>query len=197
MYQMYLFGVCSVLLMLTVALTTGAPVTMDSAENGQEKQRELSCQLRQDRDLKLEFFSALRTKHGFPATSGKPRQYITSYFMIWARGPNVHCFYISYSVEIYSMFFPTVRSFRPMVNRNDSVPCFVESSCPGGQVTWCFNLYHPTKFIEACWYSSGNMHTMNISKDAYELGLASYFKITEVNCCIHMYIYTVTVKIRL
>ncbi|XP_064383057.1 uncharacterized protein LOC135331742 [Halichondria panicea] len=69
-----------------------------------------------------------------------------------------------------------VRSLRPKVFQSDSVRCFSQRQCPESEITWCFNLYHPSKCIEVCWDSSGNV--INMTENGLPLELDSVFSVT-------------------
>ena len=56
--------------------------------------------------------------------------------------------------------------------------CSSQSNCPNTDFTWCFNLYHPTKFIEICLDSASNV--INMTEDAATLRLNEYFTVGEV-----------------
>jgi len=58
------------------------------------------------------------------------------------------------------------------------VNCFSQDQCPGAAMTWCFNLYHPSKHIEICFNES--THVVSASREARLLGLASHFIVGKV-----------------
>ena len=67
-----------VMLLLTGALVTGAPVgnttftgSAGVCESAQLEQEEISCILRSDRGKRAEYYDTVLIKHGFPGTSGK------------------------------------------------------------------------------------------------------------------------------
>ncbi len=57
--------------------------------------------------------------------------------------------------------------------------CFSQLKCPDTSVTWCFNLYHPTKLIEICWDSNNNV--LNMTEGAALLELNRYFTTGDVS----------------
>ena len=79
----------------------------------------------------------------------------------------------------FIFLFSIVRSLRPKVFQSDSVRCFSQRQCPESEITWCFNLYHPSKCIEVCWDSSGNV--INMTENGLPLELDSVFSVTNVS----------------
>ena len=53
-----------------------------------------------------------------------------------------------------------------------NVRCRDRNSCPGGEVIWCVNVYHPVENIEAC-FSDGKL--VNATDAALNLNLPQYF----------------------
>lgn len=83
------------------------------------------------------------------------------------------------SLYIYTNYVHAVRSLRPRVFQSASVRCFSQRQCPESEVTWCFNLYHPSKSIEVCWDSNNNV--INMTGDAAALNITKFLAVTDVS----------------
>lgn len=77
---------------------------------------------------------------------------------------------------MHACYFRAVRTASIKANGAAAVKCYGHRSCPNSQLTWCFNLYHPTKSIEVCLDSSSQL--VNMTEEAAVLDLDKHFTVS-------------------
>ena len=165
-----LFVVASLQLVTCVPINTTAAVSPME----QQEQQNVACLLRDNAEKRSEFYTSVRAKHGFQDIPGELYSIVTCPIVELSK----YHLILRLSVLLI-VFLSIVRSFRPKAFQSDSVRCFSQRQCPESEITWCFNLYHPSKCIEVCWDSRSNI--INMTENSLPLELNSVFSVTNVS----------------